>query len=152
MLVAELDLDHAVIHPDRAAIGEGEIISARRQANIIEDKPQILGRDLGADVIFDRLKDLLGSLDAGARWSADVHLNQASIHTRKKVGPDEESQDSRADHHDSGHGRRENPPPQNTLEHPAIKVAEAVELRIECRMKTVEPAGAGTLPFLLLAK
>src|ERR1700730_721031 len=140
MLVAELDLDNTVIHPDRAAICEGEIICARRQADIIEDKPQILGRNLGADVILDRLKDFLGALGAGARWSADVQLDHSSVHARKEVGADEDGQDSRADHNNSGHGRRENPPPQNTLEHPAVEVAEAVEPRIECCEKSVEPA------------
>src|ERR1700730_3405147 len=104
MLVAELDLDNSVIHPDRAAICEGEIICARRQADIIEDKTQILGRDLGADVILDRLKDFLGALDEGACWSADVQLDPASVHARKEVGADEDGQDSRAYHHDSGHG------------------------------------------------
>jgi hypothetical protein len=43
-------------------------------------------------------------------------------------------------------------PPQNTLEHPAVEVAEAIEPRIECCVKSVEPAGVGTLPFMLLAQ
>src|SRR3984893_9037474 len=124
MLFAELNLDNSVIHPDRAAICEGEIIGARRQP----------------DVILNRLKDFLGALDAGARWSADVQLDPSSVDARKEVGADEDGQDSRADHHDSGHGRHENPPPQNTLEHPAIEIAEAVEPRIECCEKSVEPA------------
>ena len=81
-----------------------------------------------------------------------MQLDQACVHAWKEVGPDRHGQESRADHNNSGHGRRENPPPQNTLEHPAIEVAEAVEPRIECCVKSVEPAGAGALPFMLLAQ
>jgi hypothetical protein len=74
--------------------------------------------------------------------SARCARDQARVHAWKEVGPYEESQDPRADHNNSGHGRCENPVPQNSGEHPAIEVAETVEPRIECCVKSVEPAGS----------
>ena len=45
MALRKLDLDDAVIHPDRAAIGKGEIVGSRGQSDIIEDQVQFRGRD-----------------------------------------------------------------------------------------------------------
>ena len=59
-------MDHAVIDADRRAVREGQIIGARRQTDIVDDQIEVvLGNDL-ADLVLDRLEDLLGHLDAGA--------------------------------------------------------------------------------------
>ena len=49
--------DHAVIDADGRAVGEGEIVGARRQADIVDDQLAVaLGDDL-ADLVLDGLED-----------------------------------------------------------------------------------------------
>ena len=36
--------DHAVIHADGRAVGEGEIVGARRQADIVDDQLAVAAR------------------------------------------------------------------------------------------------------------
>lgn len=58
--------DNAVIDADRCPVAEGIIVGSGWQANIVDDQLSlVLGYDL-ADLVFDRLEDLLGLLDPGS--------------------------------------------------------------------------------------
>ena len=49
--------DHPVIGADGRAVGEGEIIGARRQPDIVDDQRAVLIGDDLADLVLDRLED-----------------------------------------------------------------------------------------------
>ena len=58
--------DHPVIGADGRAVGEGEIIGARRKPDIVDDERAVLvGNDL-ADLVLHRLEDPFGRFDARA--------------------------------------------------------------------------------------
>ncbi len=73
MALLERDHDHPVIRPRGGAVGEGEVIGARRQADIVDDALAVALGDDFPDLVLDRLED--GSVvsirvPAGARtWS-----------------------------------------------------------------------------------
>jgi hypothetical protein len=87
--ILERHQDHAVIDADRRAVGEGQIIEADRQADIVDDQLALLRRDDLADLVLDSLEDLLGLLDARAGRGADVQLDLPGIDDREEVAPDE---------------------------------------------------------------
>jgi DNA-binding transcriptional ArsR family regulator len=89
---AEFDLDRAVVDPDLAAVGEGEIVEAKRQPNVIEDEFKILRIDGRADLVLDLLEDLFRPLDASASGCAHVQLDEARIDAREEIGAYMESQ------------------------------------------------------------
>ena len=79
------DLDHAVIDPDRRAIGECQIVGARRQSDIVDDQAAVVFRNDLANLVLDRLEYRLGAFDAGAGGRANVKLDLAAIDEREKV-------------------------------------------------------------------
>ena len=81
--------DHAVVDADRRAVGEGEIVGARRQADVVDDQLAVVLRDDLADLVLDRLEDALGRLDARAGRRADMELDLAAVDQREEVAADE---------------------------------------------------------------
>jgi hypothetical protein len=89
MSVLQRYQDRAVIDADRRAVREGEIIEARRQADVVDDQIALARRNDVADLVLDGFEDLLGLLDAGAGRSADMKLDLPAVDDRKEVAPDE---------------------------------------------------------------
>ncbi len=50
------DLDHAVIDADGRAVGEGEIVGACRQADVVDDQVEVARRDGFPDLVLDLLE------------------------------------------------------------------------------------------------
>src|SRR6476659_3674854 len=106
---------------------------------------------MSADIVLDRLEDLFGAFNSGARWRPDMQLDQPSIDGWKKVGADVERQHAGADDDKQRDCRHHNWPPQNAAKQPAIEIAKSVELGIECRMKLREPACLLPMPLMFRA-
>ena len=79
--------DHAVVDADGRAVGEGQIIRARRQADIVDDELAFVLRNDLADLVLDRLENAFGGLDAGAGGRADMKLDLAAVDGGKKSRP-----------------------------------------------------------------
>ena len=80
--------DHTVVGADGRAVGEGQVIGACRQADIVDDElPLVLGDHL-SDLVLDRLEDALGGLDARSGRRADMELNLPAVDQRKEVAAD----------------------------------------------------------------
>ena len=85
----ELDLDDAVVDPDRRAVGKCQIVGSRRQSDIVDNEAALLfGNDL-ADLVLDGLEDRLRAFDAGPGRRANVKLDLAAVDQREKVPPNE---------------------------------------------------------------
>ena len=87
--------DHAVIDADGRAVGEREIVGARRQADIVDDQIALALRNDFADLVLDRLEDVFGGLDPGAGRRADVKLDLPAVDGRKEVAADERKHHAR---------------------------------------------------------
>src|SRR5215469_18555376 len=89
MILLQRHQDLTIIDTDRRAVAEREIIEPKRQADIVNDQRSVgFGDDL-ANLVFDRLEDLLGPLDARAGWSADMEFDLSAIDQREKVAANE---------------------------------------------------------------
>ncbi len=81
-----------------------------------------------ADLVLDRLEDLLGALDPGARRGADVQLDQPGIDRagRSRSRRTSDSTPAPATTQQATAGTRTRRA-QHAVEQPAVEVAEAVE-------------------------
>ena len=80
MAVLQRHQDHAVIDADRRAVGEGEIVGARRQADVVDDQLAVAARGSTSRILSSTAwKMLLGRLDARAGRRADMELDQAAV-------------------------------------------------------------------------
>jgi hypothetical protein len=102
----QFEQDLAVIDTDRRALGERQIVGALRQPDVVEDESEVLVGDLLTDIVLDRMKNLLGALDAGTRWSTDMQLDEPGIDLREKIRADEQRQNHRAPDNRAGDERR----------------------------------------------
>ena len=132
--------DHAVIDADRRAVGEGQIIEPRRQADVVDDQLALARRDDVADLVLDGLEDLLGLLDAGAGRSADVKLDLPAVDDRKEVAPDKEVHDGAEGEDRHGENRHDDPAGQQCGEELGIAVAQAIKATLEAMVEPREPA------------
>ena len=92
MAFLERHQDHAVVHADGRAVGEGEIVGPRRQSDVVDDQLAVALGDDFADLVLDGLEDALGRLDARAGRGADMELDLAAVDQRKEVAADEDEQ------------------------------------------------------------
>jgi hypothetical protein len=83
MALVQLDQDLAVVGDNGGAVGKGHVVHSLRQEDIVHYQPEIAGRNLPADVIFDGMEDLL---DAGSRRGADMELDQPAIDLGEEIG------------------------------------------------------------------
>ncbi len=116
MTVVERDHDHAVIDCDRRAVGERPVIGPRRNADIVDDQVEVLLRDDLTDLVLDRLKNLVGHLDAGARGRADMELDHAAIDRRVKIAADQDEHRRAERQHQNGEDRNDDPAGQQHCE------------------------------------
>ena len=151
MIFSKLDLDNAIIDANGAAVRKGQVVEPLRQADIVENELQILGRDDRPDLVLDLLKDLFGALDAGARRRPDMQLNEAGVDARKEIRADIERQRSGSDDDEERDRRGQEFASQDAGEKPGVEAAEAVEPPVESVMEPRQPVGRLAVLFMLLA-
>src|ERR1700730_15211532 len=81
-------LNNAIVHPNRCAVGKGQVINPLRQAYIVDDKFAVCGWDNIPDVVFHALEIFFSILDTRAGWSSDVKLDKAGIYEGEEVPSD----------------------------------------------------------------
>src|ERR1700704_5612922 len=77
--------DHTIIDADRRAVGEGQIVCARREPDIVDDQLTLTFRDDLSDLVFHGLEYALGALYPGSGRGADMELDLAAVDDRKEV-------------------------------------------------------------------
>ena len=87
--------DDAVVDADRRAVGEGKIVGACRQADVVDDQVAVALGDGLADLVLDLLEQPLGRLDARAGRRADMELDAAAVDHREEVAADHGEQRAR---------------------------------------------------------
>ena len=141
-LVAFLErhLDDAVVDADGRAVGEGQIVGAGRQADIVDDQLAVLFRNDLADLVLHRLENLLGGFDPGAGRRADVKLDLAAVDERKEVAADQRQHHPAEAEHQHGDHRNDDSPLQQHGQQFRIAVAQAFEAALERRRYPREQA------------
>src|SRR5208282_4059759 len=132
--------DHAVVDSDRRTVTKCIIVGASRQANVVDDKVALVLRNDLADLILDRLKDLLGLLDASSRRRAHVQLNLAAIDYRKEVAADEHEKGAPQRQHDDRGQRHDAPSSEQRAEDFRVATAHGFEGALEPPMQACKPA------------
>ena len=131
----ERDQDYAVIDADGRAVGEGQIVGARRQPDIVDDQSRsCFGNDL-ANLVLDRLEDRFGRLDAGPGRRADVELDLAAVDGRKEIAADEHQHHSAEREHQDGDDRNDERRLSSIREQLDIALAHALEAALEGAME-----------------
>ena len=87
MVFLEADQGVAVRRSDRAGVLVGHVDAGERQADIVDDIVELIGRDGLADRLLDEIEQPRGLLDAGAGLGADVHQNLPESTAGKKFWP-----------------------------------------------------------------
>jgi hypothetical protein len=126
MPLLERHQDHAVIDADRRAVGKGQIIEARGQADIVDDQLALAGGDDLTDLILDSLEDPLGLLDAGAGGCADMELDLPAVDDWKEVAADKEVHDDAEGEDRPGDDWHNDAAGQQCCEQLSIAVAQSV--------------------------
>ncbi len=97
--------DHAVIDVDGRSIGEGEIVHALRNADVVDDEVAIALRDNLADLVFDLLEDTLSGFDARGGGRADVKLDLSPVDLGEKIVTDKHQRDAAEHEYQRGDDR-----------------------------------------------
>ena len=92
MVCIQRDHDFAVGGAGGNAVAAGQV-DVVRQADVIIDDVQLVGRDHLPDVILNLLEIDLGLLDARARRAADMEAKLAGIHGGEEIAPHERVQE-----------------------------------------------------------
>src|SRR5260370_29683826 len=83
-------MDDAVMDAGRRAVGKGEIVETRRQADVVDDMTAVFLRNDLADPVFDRLEDPFSFLDSSGRRRADMKLDLASVDCGEEIAADKQ--------------------------------------------------------------
>ena len=94
----------------------------------------LLGNDL-ADLVLDRLEDLLGRLDAGSGRRADMELDLAAVDDGKKSRPTSANMHAAEPEHQHGDDGTMNRRSSRVVEQRDIAVAHALEAALEAGME-----------------
>ena len=98
VILAQADLDLAVLRADGAGVVVGHVDAADRQADIVDQRFQLVRRDDLADDLLDFGKLPRVFLDARADLRAHMHQNPAAVDRRKEIAAEIGRQRERADH------------------------------------------------------
>ena len=128
----------AVLRADGAGVLIGHVDAGERQADIVDDIVELIGRNDAAHGLFDQIEQARGLLDAGAGLGADVHQDLPGIDRREEVlaqkRPEAEGDhDARQEAADEGLRAAKRQRQQR-----AIAVAEARERSLETLLKSLE--------------
>ncbi len=140
MSLLQRDQDDAVIDADGRAVGEGEVVGARRQADVVDDPVAVAVRNDLADLVLDLLEHALGRFDPRSRGRPDVELDLAAVDEREEVVADELEHDAAEAEHQDRRRRNDEAPPQQRRQQGAIAVAQALEAALEAGMDAAEHA------------
>ena len=137
--------DHTVIDADGRAVAEGQVVGARRQADIVDHELALAWWNHVADLVLHRLEDAFGVLDPGARGRTDVKLDLPAIDDRKKVTADQRqhhrTQAEQQDHHDGDDEAMADQFPEQSR----IAVTHRLEIPLERGMEARKQAGGGEI-------
>ena len=137
--ILERHQDHAVIGAGGRTIGKREIIGSRRQSDVVDDERALALRNDFANLVFDRLKDLLGRFDPGPGWCADVELNLATIDQWKEVAADQRQHRGSKTQYQNGNGWNRQPAPQKQGEQLGVALAQPLKASLESGMESRSP-------------
>ena len=84
------DQDVAVRIRDRRLTAKGQVDTAVRQADVVQDQVDPLCRNLRADLLLNRCKVLLGVLQPHAHRRVHMQLHLTRVHIREEVLADKE--------------------------------------------------------------
>src|ERR1700739_928322 len=119
--------NHAVVHVDGRSIGEGEVVHALRDADIVDDEFAIALRDNLADLVFDLLEDALGGFDARGGGGTDVKPDLSAVDIGKEVAAHQWQHDAAQHEHYNGDDRDDRSPHQEHRERADIAAAKPLE-------------------------
>src|SRR5579871_5450502 len=134
MILFQRDQDFTVANADRRAISEGEVKAAVRQANIVEDGVQFVGRDHASNFVLDVGEDHFRALDARAGGSARMQPDLTGIHRRKEIATDEIHQAQRPKGKNRESRQHGAAMIQSPIEQPGISRSEANEPAVESKV------------------
>ena len=100
VILLEADQGVAVLGADRAGVLIGHVDAGKRQADVVDDVVELIGRDGAAHGLFDEVEQPRRFLDAGAGLGANVHQDLPGIDRRKEVLAQERPEAERK--HDTG--------------------------------------------------
>ena len=132
--------DDAVVDADRRAVGEGEIVGPRRQADVVDDQLSVVLGDELADLVLDLLEQPLGGLDARPGRRAHMELDAAAVDHRKEVAADQGEQHGAACHHQDGDGRDDEPVIEQDLQQLDVLPPHGLEAALESVVRGAEQA------------
>ena len=95
MIFVQRDQDIAVLRAHAAGIEIGAVGAADRQADIVDDRAQLVGRDDLADAALDMVEQGRGFFDAGADRRADMQEISPASTAGKKFSAQERHQQQR---------------------------------------------------------
>ena len=85
VIFLQADQRVAVLRADGAGVLIGHVDAGERQADIVDDIVELIGRNDAAHGLFDQIEQAGGFLDAGAGLGADMHQDLPGIDRRKEV-------------------------------------------------------------------
>ena len=85
VIFLQADQGVAVLRADRAGVLIGHVDAAERQADIVDDVVELVGRNGRADGLLDLIEQAGGLFDARARLGAHMHQDLAGIDRREEV-------------------------------------------------------------------
>ena len=85
VILFQADQGVAVLRPDGAGVLIGHVDAGERQADIVDDVVELIGRNGLADGLLDQVEQPRRLLDAGAGLGAHVHQDLPGIDRREEV-------------------------------------------------------------------
>jgi hypothetical protein len=149
--ILQRNQDHAVIDPDGRAVGECQVVSPRRQPDVVDDSVPLAFGDDFSNLVLDRLKNLLGGLDPGSGRGADVQLNLPAVDRRKEIVTHQHQHRGPKAEHEDCDDRDDHASAEQRSEQIDISFAHSLEAVLEGVVDAAEPARwtAGVVAFTL---
>src|SRR5258708_729579 len=132
MALLQLDLDNTVVDADRGTIRECQIVSSRRQSDIVDNELAISFRNDFADLVLHLLEYRLGAFDTGPSGPANVKLDLAAVDQREKIPPNENEHRGAEAEYQNGDNRYDDPAAEQEGKEVHIAIAQALEATLEC--------------------
>src|SRR5271167_5163311 len=143
--------DHPVVDADRRPIHERVIVSARRQADIVDDHIAVAFRDDLANLVLDRLEYLRRRLNARSWGSAHVQLDLAGVDRGKEIAPDEGEQHGAEYQNQSRYGRQDKSVSHQSSEQIGVAGAKMLEPPVKPGVEAREQAARSVRFAVMLA-
>ena len=131
MVLAQGNLDVAILGADDAGVVIGQVDAAWRQADVVDQGADFIGRNDATDRVLDRGKAHCGFLHPGAGRHPGMQQDLAAVDRGEEVAAQEWQQGKRCQH--KGHEAQHKPRPmaQSQLEQIEVTIAEALEAQLK---------------------